>query len=49
MFLDNANDMGKLSMIDIQGKTIGPQLYIYHCVYCKGFHLTQQKTDIKVF
>ena len=40
-----ASDAGK-SQIYNSNFTI--QLYIYECEYCNQYHLTQQKTDIKV-
>jgi len=40
-----ASDAGK-SQIYNSNFTI--QLYIYECDYCHQYHLTQQKTDIKV-
>lgn len=40
-----AIDAGK---IQIYNSNFTIELYIYECDYCQQYHLTQQKTDIKV-
>ena len=44
--IDQANDAGKLQLFN---NKYAIELYIYECEYCMQYHLTQQKTEHKIF